>query len=378
MSFSTDGFEWSAWEPFNLTTAFLFDPVDGEKTVYFRLRDYANNIAAPVFDKIVMDTTPPEQLSIIINEDAKYTNTNTVTLTLDAIDSLSGINEMSFSYDSTTWISWEPFGNERSITLPLNDEEKFIYFRVSDKAGNIAEPIFDSITMDVTPPEALSITIDDISVDAGSNQILLLLDAVDYLSGLNQMSISTDDKTWSTWEPFSHEKIITLDHIYNNQTIYFRVNDHAGNIGEPISTTILLNITSERSSDTEGESNKNSSSKNPWEYLIIALAIVKPRITSAPVLTTAGQVSPTLIPKLVQLPVTTTTTPSPSPKVPQLTEQPQVQAPSQMPSLQPVPQVTNAPFIPKLPPAEEVEEASDGNGPSVHLPDSKLSPKPSK
>jgi hypothetical protein len=106
MSFSTDGFEWSAWEPFNLTTAFLFDPVDGEKTVYFRLRDYANNIAAPVFDKIVMDTTPPEQLSIIINEDAKYTNTNTVTLTLDAIDSLSGINEMSFSYDSTTWISW--------------------------------------------------------------------------------------------------------------------------------------------------------------------------------------------------------------------------------------------------------------------------------
>jgi len=55
--------------------------------------------------------------------------------------------QMSFSMDSITWTSWEPFSRERKFTLPPDDGEKTVYLKVKDEAGNVAEPVFDSIVL---------------------------------------------------------------------------------------------------------------------------------------------------------------------------------------------------------------------------------------
>ncbi|MCK5560692.1 MAG: hypothetical protein KAJ51_08875, partial [Thermoplasmata archaeon] len=94
MSFSIDGEYWSAWESFNATTSYELtedeSANDGEKTVYYKVRDYAGNIAERASDTIILDNTPPSSLSIKINANAKFTILKLVRLTLNANDLLSG------------------------------------------------------------------------------------------------------------------------------------------------------------------------------------------------------------------------------------------------------------------------------------------------
>ena len=213
------------------------------KKYILKLMTLAENIAEPVFDKIVLDTTPPKAW-VRINSDEIYTNTSLVNLYAEAVDFVSGVSEMSFSPDSLTWTSWEPFNQISLITLPVNDGKKTVYFKVSDKAGNIAKPVSDSIILDTTPPHSLSIIINDGASNTNSTVVKLKLNAIDDLSWVHQMSFRTDESSWSSWESFNHEKSFTLSPNNGKKTIYFRVKDKVGNIAEPVMVSILLNTTS--------------------------------------------------------------------------------------------------------------------------------------
>jgi hypothetical protein len=90
-------------------------------------------------------------LTIQINNGAKTTETNEVTLSLFAIDELSGISDMRFSTDGTTWTDWEPFANSKAFDLPAGDGDKTVYFMVMDEAENSAEPVHAKIQLKTTP-----------------------------------------------------------------------------------------------------------------------------------------------------------------------------------------------------------------------------------
>ena len=125
-----NGSDWTAWEPFASARAFTLPPVDGEKPVYLRVQDRAGNIAVPVFDTIILDTTPPQELSIVINNNVEFTNSLKATLSLFAIDTLSGLANMSFSFNKLTWTDFEPFVLYKTMNLPNRDGEKTIYREV--------------------------------------------------------------------------------------------------------------------------------------------------------------------------------------------------------------------------------------------------------
>ena len=76
-----------------------------------------------------------------------------VVLTLNAIDNNSKVAQMSFSIDGENWNAWINFKNTLSFKLDTGDGEKIIYFRVKDRAGNIAEPVSDTILLDTTSLE---------------------------------------------------------------------------------------------------------------------------------------------------------------------------------------------------------------------------------
>jgi len=171
-----------------------------------------------------------------------YTNSKYVTVSLTAEDAGSGLDIMSFSTDNEIWTRWEPFCNERHLGIPSGDGKKTLFFQVQDRLGNIAKIVSDSIILDTTPPTKLSIIINNGSYQTKNAYVDLKLDAIDQTSGLYQMKFSTDGTTWSYWELFNTRYSIPLptEDGDGNKIIYFKVKDHAGNIGKPVYSTILL------------------------------------------------------------------------------------------------------------------------------------------
>ena len=149
MCFSLDNILWDDWKPFKNESSLTIpsNEDDGEKNVYFKVKDKAGNIGSSVSDSIILDTTPPHSLTILIDGGKSETDLAIVSLEMTAIDNASGVSQMSFSTDGKMWTEWMTFDQESFFELPPNDGEKTIYFRVQDKVGNIAEPVFASIIL---------------------------------------------------------------------------------------------------------------------------------------------------------------------------------------------------------------------------------------
>ncbi len=269
MALSVDGITWSEWELFNTTRTLNLLEGDGNKTIFFKVQDYTGNIAEPTFDSILLDTTPPEYLSIKINDNAKYTNSRRVELKLKAVDSLSGVNDMSFSLNGKNWQSEEAFQGTRYLFLTSGDGEKTVYFKVVDKVGNVAEPVSDSIILDTTPAFALSISINNGEKETNSTRVMLFVQAFDNASGVSQISFSSDGETGSIWKNYT--KSITYDLPSGNgiKTIYFRAKDKAGNDAKPVHSYIILNIPS-----TENKVVKKQLGDEFWTYIIFMVIII--------------------------------------------------------------------------------------------------------
>ena len=146
----------------------------------------------------------------MINDDDIYTNNSDVSLSITANDLGSNVAQMSFSFDNKTWTGWENYNDTRSLTLPDGDGDKKVYFRTNDIVRNIAMPVFDSITLDTSPPESLQILINDGVAQTDSTDVTLSLSAVDRTSGVQLMAFSNDGTEWTNWEDFSSNKSYTL------------------------------------------------------------------------------------------------------------------------------------------------------------------------
>jgi hypothetical protein len=263
---------WTSWEEFVNYTPFTLSAGDGEKHVYFKVADRAGNIIFPIFDKVILDTKPPENVSIIINSGAKYTNKIDVVLSLYATDATSGLGNMSFSFDKLTWTNLKPFKFMNYLYLPQRDGERKVYLKVYDKAGNVAEPVKDIIILDTTPPEYMSIFINNGSWETNSTDVNLSLSAYDELSGVDQMSFSIKGNNWTSWEPFTDMKNFTLLLGDGEKIIYFRAKDLVGNVADPVNATIILNTTVPKEQVVKPKT--HTSSDFNWLYLLILLLII--------------------------------------------------------------------------------------------------------
>jgi hypothetical protein len=98
-----------------------------------------DNIELPhiILTGIQLDKTPPEG-SLAINNGAISTSSSTVTLSVSATDSLSGLSQIRFSNDDV-WdqIAWEQFTNNRSWQLSDGDGVKIVYCQIKDVADSI-------------------------------------------------------------------------------------------------------------------------------------------------------------------------------------------------------------------------------------------------
>ena len=194
----------------------------------------------------VADTTPPTG-SVIINNNAAYTNSTSVTLTLTATDA-SGVSQMCISNENTC-SSWETYTTSKSWSLTTGDGTKTVYVWFKDGVGNAnTTPYTDSITLDTTAS-----TDGTLSATAGDGQISLIwFGFSDATSGIGSYKLvysttSTPASCDSGAEIYSGtDTSYTHTNLTNAITYYYLVCalDNAGNVstGTAGSATITASI----------------------------------------------------------------------------------------------------------------------------------------
>ncbi len=241
MHFSNDNSSWSSWESYSTSKSWTLASGDGTKTVYVQYRDNALNVSNSFSDTIILDTLAPSG-TILINGGATYTNSTAVNLTLSASDGGSGLYQMRFSNDNSSWSSWEAYGTSKSWTLSSGDGTKTVYVQYRDNAGNISGSFNDTIILDATAPSG-TILINGGATYTNSTAVNLTLSASDGGSGLYQMRFSNDNSTWSSWEAYGTSKSWTLTGGDGTKTVYVQYSDNAGNISGSFNDTIILDAT---------------------------------------------------------------------------------------------------------------------------------------
>jgi len=102
------------------------------------------------------DTIAPSG-SISVNAGVTYTNTTASTLTLSANDTGgSGMSQMRFSNDNSTWSTWESYVTSKSWALTAGNGAKTVYVQYRDVAGNVSTTYSDGITLDTALPTTAS------------------------------------------------------------------------------------------------------------------------------------------------------------------------------------------------------------------------------
>ncbi|GAG92347.1 unnamed protein product, partial [marine sediment metagenome] len=260
------GENWTAWQDFQGTKSWVLTSTDGLKTVYYEAKDVANNtISSPVTDSITLDTTKPTvNLSITGQGDTPSTHTNnvSVTLTITGSDATSGVEYMKISNDITfSGSSWISYNTSKSWTLNSGDGVKTVYIKAKDRAGKESDTTSDNITLDVTSPTSLSISIDSGQTYTNSTDVVLSLSA----TNATKMQISNlANFSGAAWESYSTSKNWTITDGNGTRTVYFKAKDTAGNIATAVNDTITLDKADPEISSVSSSSVGQTSATITW------------------------------------------------------------------------------------------------------------------
>ena len=257
MAFSNDGVLWGDWSDWGNSTVWSLtqgaggSESDGNRSVYFRVRDHAGNLGGPVRDTIVLDRYPPEALAITIDDGAEYATNASVRLDIAATEPSpgSGLTDMAVGNDPKYLGSWLPFSQRVASWALTNgtggtdtDGNKTVYLKVRDRAGNVGFPVSDSVFLDRQAPEPVGLSINGGAAYATDPSVNLTIAAEDPTpgSGVYAMQFSDDGARWSDWTPYSASLPYYLPGPDGTKTIHLRVRDHAGNIAPAVQASIIL------------------------------------------------------------------------------------------------------------------------------------------
>ncbi|MBI1977478.1 MAG: hypothetical protein HYS55_01855, partial [Candidatus Omnitrophica bacterium] len=191
---------------------------------------------------ITLDTQPPTTGTITVNGGAQYTRQTSITLNLQATDSGSGVSQMSFSQDGVTYTAPEAYNTSKTWTFSTGDGNKTVWVKFKDLSGLWSNPVSVTVLLDTTVPTG-SMNINSGAQYADSLTVTLNLSAQDTGSGIDKMSFSNDNITYSTPEAYATTKIYTLPTGDGSKTVYVAYFDKAGNVSQVYSKSITLDST---------------------------------------------------------------------------------------------------------------------------------------
>lgn len=107
--------------------------------------------------QVVPDSTPPSAV-LLVAGGATRVSSPQVTLNLAGFDDLSGVPEMSLSYDGSSYLQPVPFVSQIEWTLSAGDGPKTIWVRVVNGVGLLSPPVSATVVLDTIGPTASVVT----------------------------------------------------------------------------------------------------------------------------------------------------------------------------------------------------------------------------
>jgi len=191
--------------------------------------DNADNEELPhkILTEIKLDKTKPTG-SVTINNNATYTASTSVTLTLTATDATSGVYQVRFSNDGV-WDTeaWETPSSTKTWTLSSGDGTKTVYYQIKDIAGLTSQSYSDMVIMDVTPPTII-ITSPSPGYEIRSSTITVTWTGSDETSEISHYEIRLDGSSWTN---IGTNTTHTFSEVGDgSHTIDIKATDKAGNV----------------------------------------------------------------------------------------------------------------------------------------------------
>ncbi|MCB9882422.1 MAG: S8 family serine peptidase [Planctomycetes bacterium] len=218
---------------------------------YFTARgvDNLSNFSASsaVAGPYYVDATNPVLSTVQINNGASATNSLGATVRLTASDAHSGVYQVRFSSNGSTWSPWRAVASSYSFNMSTyggntSQGTKYVYAQVRDKALNVSGTVRDSIVYDSLPP---NVTLVQIASGAAYTSTLASNVRVNGSGGPTQMRFSSNGSTWSPWQAFSTSAIAYNLSSYGGntsfgtKTVYAQLRDAVGNQSASSSDTIV-------------------------------------------------------------------------------------------------------------------------------------------
>ena len=187
-------------------------------TVYFKAVDTAGNEALEKYEVTNIDKVAPELIRLERTPDGPTNGDVTVTIQFKDDRRLASVE---YSLDEANWSA-----SSGSVTITQNQT---VYFRAFDAAGNECRAEYKVTNIDRTPPDLPVISA---STTTATNQPVMLTAVFAGDSIHNEYSLDGD--TWNTYQ----SGVVVAE----NQTVYFRSFDAAGNMAKTQYT--VMNIDS--------------------------------------------------------------------------------------------------------------------------------------
>ena len=216
------------------------EPVDGPNMVYYQVMDRSGLVSATFSDDIVLDSQAPTGM-VSIEEDAPWTTSRDVVLSLAFVDAVSGVAEMRLGTDGV-WDDEEWLAPVETMnwTLTEGDGEKTVYLQIRDAACLLSEALSDEIQLDTTAP-GCQVSIDGGAEYTGSTTVTLTISFFDDTTGVEAMRLSSVDVFDSVdWMAPADSYIWTLEDGSGTRTVYLQVRDMAGHYSSIIADDIVL------------------------------------------------------------------------------------------------------------------------------------------
>jgi hypothetical protein len=230
-------------EPFlPLVDNWVLDGEDGPKTVFLRLRDEAGNFSNVLTASIILDRQPPQELDMLINEGNEWL-TNPARKTSVQLTAKGASHFMISEDPEFADVEWLPFKNVTAWVFSELEEEKTLYAKFKDPAGNISELVTAKIKLDYTPPLCEEFLIDEGSDFCNNPQkkVNLKIKAPDAIKmAISNTPISDPMDPSTVWEEYSENKEWELDGEDGLKTIYLVLQDEAGNLSGRYNERIIL------------------------------------------------------------------------------------------------------------------------------------------
>lgn len=190
--------------------------------------------------QVTVDSVPPAG-GVVINGGTALTNRRDATLACTYSDwNGTGVTQMHFSNDGTTWSEWAPAWATKYWELAPGDGAKTVYVQYRDAAGNVSQAASDAITLDATPPTG-SVVINGGAAHTNSVNASLALTYDDGTgSGIRRMWFSNNGTSWSGLEDAGAAKSWALASGDGTKTVYAQFVDWAGNVSVSATDTVLL------------------------------------------------------------------------------------------------------------------------------------------